>query len=70
MAYTTEQLQALEDALASGEKIVRFNDRWIEYRSVNELRQAISQVRASLGVESTTGSPRTRQLRMQTGKGF
>ena len=45
MAYTTDQLQALQDALASGALRVRFQDRDVEYRSIAELKTAIAEVR-------------------------
>jgi hypothetical protein len=38
--YTDQQLQALRDALANGVRRVRFGDREIEYRTVDELKQA------------------------------
>ncbi len=67
MAYTSDQLAALERALASGEKMVRFGDRWTEFRSVSELRQAIAEVKAS---QATSAGTRTRQIRIHTDKGF
>ena len=48
MAYTEEQLSALEAALAKGEKRVTFGDKTVEYRSVEELRQAIFEVERGL----------------------
>lgn len=48
MAYTEEQLSALEAALAKGEKRVTFGDKTVEYRSVEELRQAILDVERGL----------------------
>jgi len=38
--YTEMQLQALRDALAKGEKRVTFGDKTVEYRTVEELKQA------------------------------
>ena len=43
MAYTQEQLTALETALAKGEKRVTFGDKSVEYRTVEELHAAIHQ---------------------------
>jgi hypothetical protein len=48
MAYTPEQLAALERALATGEQRVTFGDRTVEYRSVDELIAAIGVVRRAL----------------------
>lgn len=68
MAYTEQQLQALRDALANGVRRVRFGDREIEYRTVDELKQAISVAEAD--VAKNSGVPVTRQIRVSTEKGF
>ena len=52
MAYTEIQLQALESALAKGERRVTFADKTVEYRSVDELMAAIREVRATLNKPS------------------
>jgi hypothetical protein len=67
MAYTYDDLANLQKALASGEKIVRFGDRWIEFRSVEELKQAIAEVKADLRTNEGT---RRRQIRIFTESGF
>lgn len=41
MAYTQELLDALKCALAEGAKTVRYQDKWIEYRSFAEMKQII-----------------------------
>jgi hypothetical protein len=66
--YTPEQLQALRDALANGVRRVRFGDREIEYRSVDELKAAIAAAEADAANNSAT--PITRQIRISTDKGF
>ena len=48
MSYTPEQLAALERALATGEQRVTFGDRTVEYRSVDDLIDAIGVVRRAL----------------------
>lgn len=73
MAYTPEQLTALEAALAKGEKRVTFGDKTVEYRSVDELRIAIREVERGLAEQATaTGllpfPPR--QIRVTTNKGL
>ncbi|CAK0777426.1 Phage tail protein [Gammaproteobacteria bacterium] len=73
MAYTEEQLTALEEALAKGEKLVRFGDKTVEYRSVDELKLAIREVKRDLAEQaSATGLwPRSpRHIRVMTRKGF
>jgi hypothetical protein len=68
MPYTEQQLQALRDALASGARRVRFGDREIEYRSLDELQRAIAA--AEVEIARNNGTPPVRQLRVSTQKGF
>lgn len=73
MAYTEDQLTALEAALAKGEKRVTFGDKTVEYRSVEELKDAIRAVERGLSAQAAnTGliPPAPRQIRVITGKGF
>jgi hypothetical protein len=73
MAYTEEQLTLLESALAKGEKRVTFGDKTVEYRSVEELKEAIRAVERGLSAQAAnTGliPPAPRQIRVLTGKGF
>ena len=72
MAFTETQLQALESALAKGERRVTFGDKTVEYRSVEELRVAIRDVRRGLSEQASAtglwpGAPR--QIRINTSKG-
>jgi hypothetical protein len=66
--YTDQQLQALRDALANGVRRVKFGDREIEYRTVDELKQAIAAAEAD--VARNSGVPMIRQIRISTEKGF
>ena len=66
--YTEQHLQALRDALANGVRRVRFGDREIEYRTIDELKQAIAAAEAEIAKNS--GVPITRQIRISTEKGF
>ncbi len=73
MAYTEDQLTALEAALAKGEKRVTFGDKTVEYRSVEELKEAIRAVERGLAEQAAqTGliPPPARQIRLTTTKGF
>lgn len=73
MAYTQAHLDALEAALAKGEKRVTFGDKTVEYRTVEELKQAIAEVKVGIYEDAVaTGLyPRApRQIRVTTGKGF
>lgn len=66
--YTEQQLQALRDALANGVRRVRFGDREIEYRSIEELKTAIAAAEAD--VAKNSGERVIRQIRVETQKGF
>ncbi len=66
--YSEQQLQALRDALANGVRRVRFGDREIEYRTVEELKQAIAAAEAD--VAKNSGTPMVRHLRVFTQKGL
>lgn len=68
MTYTTTQLDALKKALATGERRVSFGDKTVEYRSVEELREAIRTVEAEL--VRSAGTSLKRQIRVTTSKGF
>lgn len=73
MAYTAEQLTALESALAKGERRVTLGDKSVEYRTVEELQEAIKEVKRGLYEQAAdTGLwPRApRQILVTTRKGF
>jgi len=72
MAYTQSDLDALQAALAKGEKRVSFGDKTVEYRSVEELQAGIGQVKRDLFEQAVAtglwpGAPR--QIRLHTTKG-
>jgi hypothetical protein len=68
MAYTAADREALERALARGERRVTFGDKTVEYRSVEELRAALREIDVALAREA--GRPKLRQIRVTTGKGL
>ena len=68
MTYTPADLEALQQALATGERRVTFADKTVEYRSVAELQAAIRTVAAALARDA--GVPPARQIRVTTSKGF
>lgn len=53
--YSVEQLQALEASIASGERRVKYNDKEVEYRSIDEMRKLLAMMKKSLCLDSTTG---------------
>jgi hypothetical protein len=48
MAYTTAQLQALEDAIAGAELTVEYDGKKVTYRSIEDLIIAADFVRGKL----------------------
>ncbi|MGK0674249.1 MAG: hypothetical protein ABWU16_06260 [Halothiobacillaceae bacterium] len=71
MAYTQADLDALQAALAKGEKRVSFGDKTVEYRSVEELQAAIRQVKRDLfeqAVATGLWPSAPRQIRIHTRK--
>ena len=57
MAYTAAQLQALQDALASGELTVEFDGKRVTYRSIAELKAAIAVVEDALAAAGEVTAP-------------
>lgn len=49
MAYTQQQLDALEAAIAEGALKVEYGDKKVEYRSLNEMIRIREIMRADLG---------------------
>ena len=73
MAHNEDQLVALEQALAKGERRVTFGDKSVEYRSVEELQAAIDAVKRDLHDQAVARDlwPKApRQIRVTTTKGF
>ncbi|MBU9576442.1 phage head-tail joining protein [Burkholderia multivorans] len=67
MAFTQDDVVRIERALAKGERIVRFADRTVEYRTVQELIQARDRMLLEL---VKAGPRRARLVRLfHTGKG-
>jgi hypothetical protein len=48
MAFTLNQLNAIESAIGSGQLVVEYDGKKVEYRSMNELMKARSVVRGDL----------------------
>lgn len=58
MPWTPQQLDAIETAIASGELTVRFGDRTVTYRSMDELLQARGVIKEALAAEAGTTTDR------------
>lgn len=71
MGYTETQLQTLQNALASGQLRVRFSDgREVEYRTVAELKSAITEVTSAIAIDAGTSTPRRKIHRIYTDNGL
>ena len=70
MAFTKEQITALESAIASGILTVRYADRTVTYQSLKDMRAALRQMRGEVAAPAA-GLPRARRtIRLyQSGSG-
>lgn len=48
MSWTSTDLTAIETAIASGELRVKFSDREVQYRSIDELLRARDIIKSSI----------------------
>lgn len=55
MAYSLDDLNKLQAALASGASEVEYNDRVVKFRSVKQLKEAIQVVKQDLGLVKRSG---------------
>jgi predicted GTPase len=67
-SYTEQHLQALREALASGEHRVTYDGKSVEYRSVVDLKAAIAEVESQIA--RAAGKRKSRQIRITTSKGL
>jgi hypothetical protein len=77
MAFSKEDVESIDSAIASGELTVDFGDRKISYRSIPELRKAKAHILENLPRSEleALGINRSRQrrpraFRMNVGKGI
>lgn len=69
MAITQQDIDRLDAAIARGERVVRFADRSVEYRSVDELIKAKNAMQVEL--IKAINPRRSRVMRIfHAGKGF
>lgn len=55
MAFTTAQLESLEAAIASGNLIVRYGDKSVQYQSLDAMMRLRDRMRAELGITNVSG---------------
>lgn len=69
MAITQSDIDKINQAIAKGEHIVRFADRMVEYRSVDELIKARNAMTAELAKAQNPRRSRTVRI-YHAGKGY
>jgi hypothetical protein len=67
MAFTAADLAAINAAIAAGEKTVRYGDRMVEYRTVDELLKAKADILTDINRADSAVSPRSRSIRVRSG---
>lgn len=55
MAYTIEQHDALEAAIAQGALRVEYGDKKVQYRSLDDMIRILNLMKSQLGLLSPTG---------------
>lgn len=68
MAWTESDIAKLKSDLAQGALRVRYADRDVQYRSLEEMKDLLGQMQAD--VDKAAGVKRTRQVRFTTRKGW
>lgn len=71
MAFTTNDLERIERAIARGTLTVRYADRTVTYQSMRELMRARDLMRSELGPDAGGTKGRRRTMRVQqSGRGY
>ena len=60
MAFTVDDLNAIDEAIKKGERVVRFGDTEIEYNSFEDLKKRRSFIAGQLQAQASAGTYRTR----------
>jgi len=58
MAFTIEQYQALQEAIAEGALSVRYADKSVTYRSLDEMIRILKLMANDLGLDANNGGGR------------
>jgi hypothetical protein len=69
MAWTQLDLDTIEKAIASGTRLVRLDNRTIEYQSISQMLNARDAIKAKL-LEDLNPNPRPRVYRVRQCKGL
>jgi hypothetical protein len=70
MAFTPDQLTALESAIGMGALRVRYADRDVTYHSLDQMLQLRNQIRAELGLSQSNPTNKGGKMAFVTGKGL
>jgi len=70
MAWTQADIDALDTAIKSGTKRVRFSDREVEYMSMSDLLMARNLAATEVAATTQSQPPMVRQHRIYTDKGW
>jgi thiamine monophosphate synthase len=66
-SWTIDDIKKLEAAIAKGARVVQYEDKKVEYRTLDEMKRILDMMRQSVGV---TPSPRGLRRVASTNKGF
>ena len=55
MAFTQTQLDELERAIAQGARVVKYEDKEITFRSIEDMRDLRREMRRELGIDASDG---------------
>lgn len=67
MAFSAEQLAALETAAASGKLVVQLGDRRVQYQSLGDLLKAIEVAKRDVQAAAGAGGPVRRYVDFSRG---
>ncbi|NYH13437.1 phage head-tail joining protein [Paraburkholderia bryophila] len=59
MAFTQQNLDAIESAIATGTLSVEYNGKRVTYRSMSDLLRARDVIKAELAKQQPTSNPRS-----------
>lgn len=67
MAYTLEQYTALQAAIAEGALTVRYQDKSVQYRDLDEMMRILKLMATELGLNSNNDGGRRRYASFSKG---
>jgi len=70
MAFTLEELEAIERGIASGTLTIRYADKVRTYRSLDDMLRIRELIRGALGAGTSAATGPSRQVRPVTKTGW